>query len=310
MQVHHCKEKFPADHLAGTKLDESHYDHLLGGDEPCDVFKPDGTPLVKYRPHWFSDELCRSVLPACRKAATPTTNRGIAAGQLEDFSYLGTNRPIGKRSKVKFNRVKRDGTLSNTNHSPPVDSGVVGYFDRSPRFPFCRQTAFLVREASTWKRFLPYIERADQGFREFMPNRWAAQRDYASRTASDWVIPQSTFTTVTVNKNFQTATHKDAGDLASGFGVMSCLRNEKYDGAYLVFPAYRVAVNFGHGCLCLADVHEWHSNTPFTRMQVGYERITLVFYYRENMIHCKEAKAEVEWAKNRKRGQPLSGGNG
>lgn len=302
MQVHHCKVRLDADHLAGTKLNESHYDVLLGGDEPCDVFKPDGTPLVKYRPRWFSEDLCRSVLPACRKAARETNNRGYAAGGV-----------VGDDGKVKTTRQrlrKNDGSVSRTTITvaDPVQSGIVGYFDRNSRYPFCRQTSFVIQEAAAWKRFLPYIERADEGFREFMPDRWAVQREYANRTAADWVIPQSTFTTVTVNKNFQTATHKDAGDLHAGFGVMSCLRNDKYDGAYLVFPAYRVAVNYGHGCLCLADVHEWHSNTGFKRMRVGYERITLVFYYREKMIHCKSAREEVEWAKNRPRGQSLSSG--
>ena len=305
MQVHHCEAKFDADHLAGTKLTDAHYDLVLGGNESCDVFKPDGTPLVKYRPRWFSEELCRAVLPACRKAAVPTSNRGMAAGSLtpEDIKI---KRPVGEVKGTRFRAIKKDGTLSNTNHAAEVVSGIIGYFDRSARFPFCRQTSFVISEAASWKRFLPYIERADEGFREFMPDRWVAQREYASRTAADWVIPQSTFTTVTVNKNFQTATHKDAGDLHSGFGVMSCLRNDKYDDAYLVFPAYPVAVNFAHGCLCLADVHEWHSNTPFTQMRLGYERITLVFYYREKMIHCKSAREEVEWAKNRKRGESMT----
>lgn len=305
MRVHHCKERFDADHLAGTKLDESHYDHLLGGDEPCDVFKPDGTPLVKYRPRWFGEDLCRAVLPACRKAARTTFNRGMAAGKLDDTDSRD-GRAVGAKSATRFRAIKADGTLSNTNHAAGVDSGIVGYFDRTARRPFCRQTSFIVSEAAAWRRFLPYIVRADEGFREFMPDRWAAQREFVSRTAADWVIPQSTFTTVTVNRNFQTATHKDAGDLHAGFGVMSCLRNDRYDGAFLVFPAYRVAVNFAHGCLCLADVHEWHSNTAFTRMRVGHERITLVFYYREKMVNCKPAREEIEWAKNRKRGEGMS----
>lgn len=307
MKVHHCKTKFDADHLAGTKLTEAHYDVVLGGDEPCDVFKPDGSPLVKYRPRWFSGELCRAVLPACRKAAVETDQRGLAAGDLKG-AKLRSRDTINRveQGKTTLRAIKTDGTVSNTSRAGLVNSGIIGYFDRSARYPFCRQTSFVISEAASWKRFLPYIERADEGFREFMPDRWAAQREYASRTAADWVIPQSTFTTVTVNKNFQTATHKDAGDLQAGFGVMSCLRNEKYDGAYLVFPAYRVAVDYAHGCLCLADVHEWHSNTPFTRMRLGYERITLVFYYREKMIHCKSAREEVEWAKNRKRGEHLN----
>lgn len=297
--------KVDADHLAGTKLSGNHFDTLLGGDEPCDIYKPDGSPLVKYRPGWFSGDLCKAVTPACRRAAAKTNNRGMAAGDLAEVE-LGTHRPIKPHSKTHFQTIKRDGTISSTSRGGEVKSGIVGYFDRSARFPFCRQTVFLVSQAAAWQRFLPYIVRADEGFREFMPDRWAVQREHADKTASDWVIPQSTFTTVTVNKNFQTATHKDAGDLHAGFGVMSCLRNDKYDGAYLVFPAYRVAVDFAHGCLCLADVHEWHSNTSFSRMRAGYERITLVFYYREKMIHCKSASEEVEWAKNRKRGERLS----
>ncbi len=305
MKVHRCTERFDADHLAGTKLNDTHFDHLLGGDEPCDVFKPDGTPLVKYRPGWFSEPLCRDVAPSCRRAARMTFNRGMAAGQL-DGAKNRDGREVGAASATRYRAVKRDGTLSNTNHAAGVVSGVVGFFDRSARFPFCRQTSFVISEAAAWRQFLPYIERADEGFREFMPERWEAQRAFVSRTAPDWVIPQSTFTTVTVNRNFQTATHKDAGDLHAGFGVMSCLRNDLYDGAFLVFPAFRVAVNFAHGCLCLADVHEWHSNTVFKQMRAGYERITLVFYYREKMIHCKSAKDEVQWATTRKGGEPLA----
>ncbi len=295
MRVHYCKTKLDVDHLAGTKLTEEHYDVLFGGDQPCDVFKPDGSPLLKYRPRWFSQDLCAKVLPACRKAAKLTHNRGMAAGQVS-------------QGKTRIRKILSNGRVSNTSTAAEVKSGVVGYFERTARFPFCRQTSFVISEAASFKRFLPYIERADEGFREFMPDRWMAQREYAKRTAGDWVITQSTFTTVTVNKNFQTATHKDAGDLSAGFGVMSCLRNDKYDGAYLVFPAYRVAVNFSHGCLCLADVHEWHSNTAFTRMRLGYERITLVFYYREKIIHCKPANEEIELAKNRIIGQSLFSG--
>lgn len=302
MRVYECKEKIDADHLAGTHLDESHYDILAGGDEPCDVYKPDGEPLVKYRPGWFSEALCRSVLPSCRKAAAVTTNRGMAAGKIDPDEEVTE----GSKPTTRYNAVKADGTVSNTNHAAPVNSGIIGYFNRTVRQPYCRQTSFVISQAASWKRFLPYIVRADEGFREFLPERWQSQKGYVARTPRDWVIPESTFTTVTVNRNFQTATHKDAGDLKSGFGVMSCLRNDRYEGAYLVFPAYRVAVNYSNGCLCLADVHEWHSNTPFRKMRAGYERITMVFYYREKMVNCKPAQEEAEWAKNRKRGEPIT----
>jgi hypothetical protein len=306
VRVLQCEKKVDVDALLGVKLDESHYDVLLGGDEACDVYKPDGTPLVKYRPGWFSEDLCREVAPVCRRAAAPNNNRGAAAGYLETVTDIGTHRPIAARSKTRYQTLKRDGTMSNTVRAGQVNSGIIGYFDRSARFPFCRQTSFLIKHASLWGKFMPFIVRADEGFHEFMPERWAVQKEYCERTAADWVIPQSTFTTVTVNRNFQTATHKDAGDLHEGFGVMACLRNSKYEGGHIVFPAYRVAVAYSNGCLCLADVHEWHGNTPLSKLRVGYERITLVFYYREKMLSCLPVEEEVRWAKNRKRGEKLS----
>lgn len=308
MHTHRCTSKIELKELAGTKIGEDQYDVLVGGDDPVDVLKPDGSPLVKYRPNWFATELVKSVVPVCRKAAILNDNRGTAAGDIEttpvrNGDVVGWHSDKGNHYK----EVKRDGTLSKTTRGGLVHSGIIGYFDRSARFPFCRQTAFLIHQAAKWKKFLPYIKRADEGFREFMPDRWQAQRDWASRTSSDWIIEDSTFTTVTVNRNFQTAVHKDAGDLHAGFGVMSCIRNGKYDGGFLCFPEYRVAVNMGSGCLCLADVHEWHGNTPLTNLSVGYERITLVFYYREHMINCRSAEAEAEWVKRRKRGEPLRG---
>jgi hypothetical protein len=306
--IHHCTTKVDCGDLQGEKIDESYYDLLLPGDQPADVYKPDGSPLLKYRPGWFPKEMVDSVLPTCRKAATLNDNRGTAAGDIaltpvRNAEAVGWNSEKGNHYK----EVKRDGTLSKTTRGGLVHSGIIGYFDRSARFPFCRQTAFLIHQAAKWKKFLPYIRRADEGFREFMPDRWKVQREWADRTAPDWVIPESTFTTVTVNKNFQTAVHKDAGDLNDGFGVMSCLRNDKYEGGHLCFPEYRVAVDYTSGCLCLADVHEWHGNTPLRNLRVGYERITLVFYYREHMIHCKTATEEEDWVKHRKQGEKLRG---
>ena len=306
MLTHHCKEKVDCEERLGRKIDESHYDLLISGDQSADVYKADGEPLIYYRPKWFSQELVHSIIPACRKAAKPTDNRGNAAGSLDGDVFIrakAIKKNIG--SSLSYRRVKEDKTISKTNRSGEVKSGIIGYFNRTPRHPFCRQTAFLISEAASWEKFLPYIIRADEGFKEFAPERWKAQREFANRTASDFVISGSTFTTVTVNRNFQTATHRDAGDLAEGFGVMSCIRNQKFGGGYLCFPEHRVAVDLSSGSLCLANVHELHANTPLKDMQVGYERISLVFYYREKMIRCMKSSEEEALAKKRGAGSSL-----
>lgn len=287
MQTIHCQNKYEVDHLKGVKLTAADFDVLVGGNENAEVYKPNGDLLLSYRPDWFSKKLCYDSIDSCRAAVKKTNNRGTASGV------------------PTVTRILKNGRTSSTTVAQPVNSGIVGYFDRQARFPFCRQTSFLVQDAAKWSKFVPYIQRADEGFRELAPARWESQKRYADLTSNDWVIPQSTFTTVTINKNWQTATHKDAGDLKQGMGVMSCLRNNKYEGAYLCFPSFRVAVDMSNGSIVVADVHEWHGNTPFVNIKTGYERITSVFYYREKMIQCKTAKEEVSIAKNRKTGDTM-----
>ena len=94
------------------------------------------------------------------------------------------------------------------------------------------------------------------------------------------------FTTVTVNINFQTACHQDAGDLAEGFGVMTCTRAGEYTGGYLVLPQYRVAVDYGTTDVLFADVHLWHGNTAMKRVGNSlFNRITCVHYYRTKIAN-------------------------
>ena len=106
---------------------------------------------------------------------------------------------------------------------------------------------------------------------------------------------------MTVNRNFQTAVHQDQGDLKQGFGVMSCLRRGRFDGCYFVFPKYRVALDMRTGCVLCGDVHEWHGNTPMRGNHGMFERVSLVFYYREKMKRCGSAEEELEHAKLVKR---------
>jgi hypothetical protein len=122
------------------------------------------------------------------------------------------------------------------------------------------------------------------------------------KTSKDFVIPGTVFTTVTVNRNWQTAVHQDKGDLKAGFGVMSVLEHGKYTGGILVFPKYGVGVDMRERDICFADVHQWHGNTPIKGIPDAHERISCVFYYRENMQYCGTVEQEREFAKHKPKG--------
>jgi hypothetical protein len=77
----------------------------------------------------------------------------------------------------------------------------------------------------------------------------------------------------------------------------------------LVFPEFRVAVDMHDGDVLLMDAHEWHGNTrivcacgdePNGACAVcGAERISIVSYYRSNMVNCGTAEEEANRAESR-----------
>jgi len=200
-----------------------------------------------------------------------------------------------------------DGTLSNTLEAQTVHSGIVGSWDRSARTPYCRLTAWTMENQEKFAAALPLIQKASQVFKQLCPARWRAQREIIHVTSPDFVIPDTVFTTVTVNRNWQTAVHQDKGDLKSGYGVMCALRSGTFVGGYLCFPQYKVAVDMRNCGLLLADVHEWHGNTPFASGSKDWERISLVMYYRERMLECGSHAEELARAQHRHKGDALGG---
>lgn len=293
-----------AENFAGLYMDEKNYDLLITSD--ADIFDEDtGEPLLRFRKGVIPVNYAKDAYLALREAATPTDNRGISAGKV-DPSKLPQGRPIGKRTKFRVYFKKEDGTLSNTNYANPVNSGIVGYFDRNPRFPYCRQTAFNEKKFQKFRKAYPLLKKLSDTFGELEPTRYTAQMEMILKTSPDFVIKGTAFTTVTVNKNWRTAVHKDAGDYEKGFGNLVVLQAGQYEGGYLVFPQYRVAVDVRSCDVLLMDVHQWHGNTEMKGKEGEWERISLVAYYRRNMIHCKSAKEESERSKRRQLGTRIN----
>jgi Oxygenase domain of the 2OGFeDO superfamily len=269
--------------LAGKFLDDCHYELLISG-EDADVYKPDGTRLLVFRHKVLPGWACRQAFPALLKAAVPTDNRGTAAGG------------------GWHHTAKQDGTVSRRRRARNVLSGVMGYLDRQGQDRYCRTTAFTGREVGDWVKVQPFILAVNDVFKAHCPERYEAQLRVVSKTEPYYVIPGTVFTTVTVNRNWQTAVHKDQGDLRQGFGVMSVIHAGEYGGGYLCFPKYGVAVDMRSQDVLLADVHEWHGNTPLHGKEGEYERISTVLYYRSKMRHCGTPTQELRRVNTRRHG--------
>ena len=116
-------------------------------------------------------------------------------------------------------------------------SNIIGYFDKRDRnfknSPLGRTTAFTSQQFDKWSKVIPLIENIDLQFKKLIPKNHAIQYKEAQKTK--FVIGDTAFSTVTINYNWRTALHKDAGDLKQGFGNLVVLEEGKYEGGSFWF---------------------------------------------------------------------------
>ena len=282
-------------------FDEKDYALIVDFDCDCYYYNENNEKilLLKFRKKVLPDNLCQDGIKYLKKAAMKKhDNRGASAGKL-DLKKLPkyANDPKLFYGKSKFRMLgyysKITGKFVNNSLGNQSTSNIIGYFDKRDRnlgagAPPCRTTAFTSQQVDKWVNVIPLIKAIDSQFKKLVPDRHEIQRKRAQET--DFVIANTAFSTVTINYNWRTALHKDAGDLRQGYGNLVVLEEGKYKGGSTGFPQFGVAVDVRHGDFLAMDVHEWHCNTKLHAITKDYTRLSLVAYLRENMLRCKGMK--------------------
>lgn len=284
MKLIQLSNKYPGEYL-GRKGDETDYDTLI--DEDCRVLKPDGTLLCVVLKKAHSIESMKTAWPVLKHIPIESNNRGIASGE-----------PLKKR-------IRLDGTVSKQTIGAPVDSGILGYFERTSRMPYCRACAWNLKNPELWDKILPLSFEAEELLKKHEPVRHGLQAKVAQKSHPDFLIKGTNFSTLTVNRNFRTAYHRDAGNIKEGISCMSVLREGQWQGANLVFPEFRVAAKLDGSDLIIFDPHEIHGNTPLIKITKNAIRCSIVYYFREKIQFCLSAEEELKIVKNRSQGEEL-----
>ena len=179
--------------------------------------------------------------------------------------------------------------ISDTNYAQSVMSGIAGYFDRYPRIPYGRATSYTEKHYDTFAKCYPYINKLNDQFAKLIPGRWKAQNEQASRLDRRFLISDTVFTTLTVNHNWRTACHRDAGDLTTGFSNICGVTGPEgkgWRGGQFILPEYRIAINLQPGDMLLVNNHEGiHGNDEL--IGDDNDRMTIVAYFREKMVDLK-----------------------
>lgn len=184
--------------------------------------------------------------------------------------------------------------ISETNYAQSVMSGIAGYFDRYPRIPYGRATSYTEKNLEKFALSYPYLRKLNQQFRELLPVRFAAQNKAASQLDSRFKISDTVFTTLTVNHNWRTACHRDAGDLHEGFSNICGVTGPEgkgWRGGEFILPEFRIAINIQPGDMLLVNNHGGiHGNDAL--LGDDNDRMTIVAYFREKMLDLKSWEYE------------------
>lgn len=277
----------------GRWFPETYFQHKITSDTDVYYLDNDGKKqlLCSFRKKVIPDEFSQVAFDALHKyAGRWHTNRGAAAGMLNSKKLPQHVGRLTKRDRFRAYYYTKDGKFQKDHISNSAQSNIIGYYDVPDRNikngPACRETKFNRDYPAQWQSIQPLLKHIGDLFKQLVPDNYEKQYKIASETPL-FQIQGTPFSTVTINKNWQTALHRDKGDFMEGFGNLIVLERGKMDGCYLGFPQFKVCVDVKQGDFLAMDVHQWHCNTDLYLQTDDASRISMVCYLRKNMIRCK-----------------------
>ena len=196
--------------------------------------------------------------------------------------------------------------ISKTTYANTVNSGIAGWYDRYPRIPWGRATSYTEKFPEKFAKSYPYLQHLAKAFKEMLPWRHGNQQAAADKVDQRFLVPNTPFSTITVNRNFRTAAHYDPANMDNGFANICVFSNsDNYRGAYLVFPEIGYAVDVRPGDLLFVNnMAGLHGNTELILDDPAAERISIIAFFHEGMLtlgsweYEQARKKYVDWCKD------------
>ena len=302
----------------GTYLGDNSFTTLIN--EDCDYIC-EGEIVFKFRKKKFKEDLLTTAWDNCSKMAKASRGRGAAAGPIDPESVYWKKRDISwmkKWSAVYMVKDRKTGEMkaSKMKVNNEVASNPIGYYGATKGLGVdlpCRLSHYTKTKFNDFHNAIPFFQEISKSYEELMPDKFISQMERAK--INEYHITGTPFSTITINKNFRTAVHKDSGDFG-GWACLTALEENKYHGGYFVLPKFKVAIDMRHGDLLVCDVHQYHGNTelyetdedkeyndnhPSTlkdNLNIGvlglnnrFSRLSFVCYLRNDIIKC----GNVDW---------------
>ena len=296
--------------LKGKYLDDEYIHTMIN--ESCDIYSDTGEFILSFKKDIISEHNRNIGFNNFKNCILPSRGRGASAGEIDPEAIYWKKRKIVKNTTFSTKYLKADGTESKMKVNNPVYSTAYGYFEKQKQLNYdspCRMTSYTKNKLKNYEEGLPFIDEIAEYYKKIRPEEYKIQYDRAH--LNEFHINDTPFSTITINRNFRTGLHQDAGDFG-GVACLTVLEEGLFNGGILMFPKYGIGINMRQGDLLIANVHNYHCNTELwttkkqdeynkfntpsfkkVNKEIGvlgsdkdYTRMSFVCYLREKLIDC------------------------
>ena len=180
-------------------------------------------------------------------------------------------------------------------YSNEINSVMIGF--KRGRFTGAIDSSGWVKDnPSKWEELQDIAKWNERAFEKANPEVYNKQKTFCEKFIEpEYRIGDGIFTTMSANRyhvgqSAKMAAHVDSGDLNAGMTTMSHFREGDYEGAYLTFPRYGIAIDAPDNSVIIADSNQLHG---VTQISGNGQRFTCVAYC-DNRLATKGVAGKSE----------------
>ena len=256
---------------AGNYLTEEAYDQVISATEDTVIFKPgaslyDDVPLAYVVCNAYPDS---RVIECLRTIEETTTMRANASGPIleEDMKKKGITE-YKLRSPNSYHVKTKKGEWGMIAYANEIYSVMAGW--KKGRFTGGIEASGWTKDNSDKFEILKDISTHNEAaFQKVDPDRYQAQKDFAElhissehRVGIMTTLSMNRYSDLGLGTHEGMSVHVDSSDTEAGMTTMCHFRDGEYEGAYLTFPRYGVAIDAPDNSVIIADSLELHGVTP------------------------------------------------
>ena len=254
----------------GKFLTGDSYEQVVSPIEDTAIFKPgaslyDDIPLAYVVCNAYPDN---KILDCLKTIEETTTMRANASGPIipEDMEKKGIAE-YKLRTPNSYHVKTKKGEWGMIAYANEIHSVMAGW--KKGRFTGGIEMSGWTKDNPEKWEIIKDISTYDEvAFKKVDPKRYQAQKDFAELHIST-EHRVGTMTTLSMNRYSDLglgskgmSVHVDSGDTEAGMTTMCHFRDGDYEGAYLTFPRYGIAIDAPHNSVIIADSLELHGVTP------------------------------------------------